>query len=85
MTMRREKTVALARALGVEVLAGEGTADLMDRCIEAAEEQGARREGARPTGERPERADCAAEGSAEERPRGSRRRRPRRGEARAEA
>lgn len=36
--MRREKTVALAQILGVEMLTGEGTMDLMDKCLERAAE-----------------------------------------------
>ncbi len=38
VTMRREKTVALAEILGVEAMAGEGTMALMDRCLEKAAE-----------------------------------------------
>lgn len=50
-THRREQTVALAQALGLELMSGEATGDLMDRCIERAGELGARDEGARPVKE----------------------------------
>jgi hypothetical protein len=36
-THRREQTIRLAEALGVQRLDGEGTADLMDRMIEHVE------------------------------------------------
>ena len=36
-THRREQTIRLAEALGVQRLEGEGTADLMDRMIEHVE------------------------------------------------
>lgn len=47
MTKRREQTIELAEALGLEPEAGEPTSDLMDRCIEHASRRGGRAEAQR--------------------------------------